>query len=42
MDIKRAKTGIPGLDTLLYGGIPRRNVALLSGRRHLRLDVKKI
>jgi len=29
--IERVKTGIPGLDEILYGGIPRRNVVLLSG-----------
>jgi len=29
--IKRIKTGIPGLDEVLHGGIPRRNVVLLSG-----------
>ncbi|MHA1860385.1 MAG: KaiC domain-containing protein [Candidatus Asgardarchaeia archaeon] len=27
----RVKTGIPGLDELLNGGIPRRNVVLLAG-----------
>ncbi|BEP18646.1 KaiC domain-containing protein [Pyrofollis japonicus] len=31
MPIERVKTGIPGLDEILYGGIPRRNVVLLSG-----------
>ena len=31
VELKRAKTGIPGLDKLLNGGIPRRNVVLLSG-----------
>ena len=31
VEVKRAKTGIPGLDDLLKGGIPRRNVVLLSG-----------
>ncbi|MCD6154311.1 MAG: KaiC domain-containing protein [archaeon GB-1845-036] len=31
MPIKRIKTGIPGLDEVLHGGIPRRNVVLLSG-----------
>jgi len=30
-DVKRAKTGVPGMDELLHGGIPRRNVVLLSG-----------
>ena len=29
--VERVKTGIPGLDELLYGGIPKRNVVLLSG-----------
>ncbi len=29
--IERVKTGIPGLDELLNGGIPKRNVVLLSG-----------
>ncbi len=29
--IERVKTGIPGLDELLYGGIPKRNIVLLSG-----------
>ncbi len=29
--IERVKSGIPGLDELLNGGIPRRNVVLLSG-----------
>ncbi len=31
MGIERVKTGIPGMDKLLYGGIPKRNVVLLSG-----------
>ena len=31
MTIKRIETGIPGMDELLYGGIPMRNVILLSG-----------
>ncbi|RLG54674.1 MAG: KaiC domain-containing protein [Thermoproteota archaeon] len=31
MPIERVKTGIPGLDEVLHGGIPRRNVVLLSG-----------
>lgn len=29
--VDRVKTGIPGLDEILNGGIPRRNVVLLSG-----------
>ncbi|BAA80504.2 conserved hypothetical protein [Aeropyrum pernix K1] len=29
--VDRVKTGIPGMDDILYGGIPRRNVVLLSG-----------
>jgi len=29
--LERVESGIPGLDELLKGGIPRRNVALLSG-----------
>jgi len=29
--VERIKTGIPGMDELLYGGIPKRNVVLLSG-----------
>ncbi|MEB3825270.1 MAG: KaiC domain-containing protein, partial [Desulfurococcales archaeon] len=29
--MERVKTGIPGLDELLYGGIPKRNVVLVSG-----------
>ncbi|BAN90415.1 KaiC domain-containing protein [Aeropyrum camini] len=29
--VDRVKTGIPGMDEILYGGIPRRNVVLLSG-----------
>ena len=29
--IERIKSGIPGLDELLYGGIPKRNIVLLSG-----------
>jgi len=29
--IKRIKTGIPGMDEILHGGIPERNVVLLSG-----------
>ncbi|HDM89065.1 MAG TPA: KaiC domain-containing protein [Candidatus Bathyarchaeota archaeon] len=31
MSIDRIQTGIPGLDKILNGGIPRRNVVLLSG-----------
>ena len=31
MPIERVATGIPGLDEILHGGIPRRNVVLLSG-----------
>jgi len=29
--VKRVKTGVPGMDEILYGGIPERNVVLLSG-----------
>jgi KaiC/GvpD/RAD55 family RecA-like ATPase len=29
--VERVKTGIPGLDEILRGGIPRRNVVLLAG-----------
>lgn len=29
--IEKIKSGIPGLDELLYGGIPKRNIVLLSG-----------
>ncbi len=29
--VEKVKSGIPGLDELLYGGIPERNVVLLSG-----------
>jgi len=29
--VERVKTGIPGMDEILYGGIPRRNIVLLSG-----------
>jgi len=29
--LKRVKTGIPGMDEILHGGIPERNVVLLSG-----------
>ena len=31
MPIERVVTGIPGLDEILHGGIPKRNVVLLSG-----------
>ncbi|MHC1629237.1 MAG: KaiC domain-containing protein [Candidatus Nezhaarchaeales archaeon] len=31
MPIERVESGIPGLDELLKGGIPKRNVVLLSG-----------
>lgn len=31
MPIERIKTGIPGMDEILNGGIPRRNIVLLSG-----------
>jgi len=31
MPIERVITGIPGLDDILHGGIPKRNVVLLSG-----------
>ncbi|RLE68744.1 MAG: KaiC domain-containing protein, partial [Thermoprotei archaeon] len=31
MSMERVKSGIPGLDEILYGGIPRRNIVLLSG-----------
>ena len=31
MPIERIKTGIPGMDEILHGGIPKRNVVLLSG-----------
>jgi len=31
MPVERVKTGIPGMDEILHGGIPRRNVVLLSG-----------
>lgn len=31
MPLERVKSGIPGLDEILHGGIPRRNVVLLSG-----------
>jgi len=29
--IERVKTGVPGLDDILHGGIPRRNIVLISG-----------
>ena len=29
--VRRVRTGIPGVDEILYGGIPERNVVLLSG-----------
>lgn len=29
--VEKLKTGIPGFDEILYGGIPKRNVVLLSG-----------
>jgi KaiC/GvpD/RAD55 family RecA-like ATPase len=29
--IERVKTGVPGLDEILRGGIPRRNLVLLAG-----------
>ncbi len=31
MPIDRVKTGIPGLDEILHGGVPRRNIVLLAG-----------
>ncbi|OYT57677.1 MAG: KaiC domain-containing protein [Desulfurococcales archaeon ex4484_217_2] len=31
MPIERIKTGIPGLDEILHGGIPKRNIVLVSG-----------
>lgn len=31
MQIARVKTGIPGFDEILHGGVPARNVVLLSG-----------
>ncbi len=31
MPLDRIKTGIPGMDEILHGGIPKRNVVLLSG-----------
>ena len=29
--IERVKTGIPGFDKIVGGGIPKRNIVLLSG-----------
>ncbi|RLE72494.1 MAG: KaiC domain-containing protein, partial [Thermoprotei archaeon] len=29
--MRRIESGIPGLDDILHGGIPYRNVVLLSG-----------
>ena len=29
--VRRVRTGVPGMDEILYGGIPERNVVLLSG-----------
>ncbi len=29
--VERIKSGIPGLDKILHGGIPKRNIVLLSG-----------
>lgn len=29
--MRRVESGIPGLDEILHGGIPARNVVLLSG-----------
>jgi len=31
MKVRRVRTYVPGLDEILYGGIPERNVVLLSG-----------
>jgi len=31
LPVERVRTGIPGMDEILHGGIPRRNVVLLSG-----------
>jgi len=31
MKARRVRTYVPGLDEILYGGIPERNVVLLSG-----------
>ena len=31
MMVERVKTGVPGLDEILNGGIPKRNIVLLSG-----------
>ncbi|ADP77917.1 putative circadian clock protein, KaiC [Methanothermus fervidus DSM 2088] len=30
-NMKKVKTGIPGMDDILHGGIPERNIVLLSG-----------
>ncbi|MDP2974373.1 MAG: ATPase domain-containing protein, partial [Candidatus Diapherotrites archaeon] len=30
-DPERTKTGVPGLDDILYGGIPRNNLVVISG-----------
>ncbi|MCD6373614.1 MAG: KaiC domain-containing protein, partial [Thermococcus sp.] len=29
--VRKVKTGIPGMDEILHGGIPERNAVLLSG-----------
>ncbi|MQJ93285.1 ATPase domain-containing protein, partial [Escherichia coli] len=29
--VEKIKSGIPGLDELLFGGIPKRNIVLISG-----------
>jgi len=29
--VERVKSGIPGFDELVQGGIPKRNIVLLSG-----------
>ncbi|NPA99925.1 MAG: KaiC domain-containing protein, partial [Crenarchaeota archaeon] len=29
--VRRVRTRIPGLDEILYGGIPERNIVLVSG-----------
>ncbi len=31
LEIERMKSGVPGLDELMYGGIPRGNLVVLSG-----------
>jgi len=31
MPVERVKTGIPGMDEILHGGFPKRNVVLLAG-----------